>query len=287
MTHLLAIGHVARDEFSDGAWRLGGGALYGAVTAARLGRGVALLTRVGPAERDALAGICREEGIELHALPSLVTTTFAIVYETAGRKLTLRARARGIGRGDVPPDLKVDGAPSRSSGPAAVVLAPIAHELSTDLFASVPGTRVLAAQGLLREWSADGTVSPRRWAEAEPVLARSQAVAVVSDEDLGGDLSIAERWSAAAQVVVTLGERGACLYEGGAAHHVAGFAAREVVDPTGAGDAFAVALALALAEGQDLRAAVRYANAVASFAVEGAGIAGLADAARVDERLRA
>ena len=32
----LAIGHTARDEFPDGRWRLGGSALYGAATAAKL-----------------------------------------------------------------------------------------------------------------------------------------------------------------------------------------------------------------------------------------------------------
>lgn len=277
MTELLAIGHVARDELGDGEWRLGGGALYGAVTAARLGRSATLVTRVADAERGPLEELCRHEGVELHALPSLVTTTFAISYDDTGmRKLVLRARARAIAAGDLP---TID-------EPAAVLFASIAHELPGELFSAVGGrARVLAAQGFLREWSADGKVTPRVWADAEQVLAAANAIAVLSEEDLGGDASVAGGWSKVAPVVVTVGDRGACLYEAGAATPVAASRAERVVDAIGAGDAFAAALALALADGQGLHDAVRYANAVASFAVEGVGFAGLADSARVDERV--
>ena len=84
---------------------------------------------------------------------------------------------------------------------------------------------------------------------------------------------------------MTLAERGARVFEGGRTRDVPGFHVDEVVDQTGAGDAFAAGLALALADGQTLDGAVRYANAVASFAVEGLGTEGLGDAARVAGRL--
>jgi len=89
----LAIGHTARDEFPDGRWRLGGTALYGAATAAKLGAKVTLVTRAGPTELEVLDTLCTELGITLHALPSAVTTTFAFTYDAAGRR-TLRLRAR-------------------------------------------------------------------------------------------------------------------------------------------------------------------------------------------------
>ena len=59
----LAIGHTARDEFPDGRWRLGGSALYGAATAAKLGAAVTLVTRAGPNERGSLETLCDELGI--------------------------------------------------------------------------------------------------------------------------------------------------------------------------------------------------------------------------------
>ena len=47
--------------------------------------------------------------------------------------------------------------------------------------------------------------------------------------------------------------------------HIPGFAIPEVVDTTGAGDAFNAALAVALAEGRALREAARFANAAAAL----------------------
>jgi sugar/nucleoside kinase (ribokinase family) len=66
---------------------------------------------------------------------------------------------------------------------------------------------------------------------------------------------------------------------------VPAFHADKVVDPTGAGVAFAAGLAIALADGLSADVCGRYANAVASFAVEGVGMDGLADRAGVDARM--
>ncbi|HUG55454.1 MAG TPA: PfkB family carbohydrate kinase [Candidatus Limnocylindrales bacterium] len=274
---LLAIGHVTRDEVAgEEGWRLGGSAFYAAATAARLGAPAALLTRVGPAERPALEAACGRLGIALRALPSNVTTTFVISERDGRRHLRLRARARGIGLGDLPAEL---------AAPSAAVFASVAHELDRSLFAGFPGAvRVLAAQGYLREWAADGSVGPRRWDGADGVIARLHAL-VVSEEDVAADPGGPSAWARRCPVVVTRAERGALLLEGERSSHVPGHAPDRVVDPTGAGDAFAAALALALAGGRGLEDAARFASAAASFAVEGRGIEGLADRARVEARL--
>jgi sugar/nucleoside kinase (ribokinase family) len=275
----LAIGHVARDEFPDGSTRLGGTALYAAAAAARLGSPTALVTRVGPDQREELERCCAGLGIELHRLASHATTTFAFRWDEQGcRHLRLRARARGIAERDVPTELR---------GTPATVLGSIAHELADDLFRGSNGrVRVLAAQGHLRAWDADGTVHKTEWRDAEGRIAGLSAV-VFSEEDVEGDLALVEAWSRVTPVVLTLAERGARLYEGGRSEaEVAAFTPSRVVDATGAGDAFAAALAIALAEGSDLRAAMRFANAVASFCLEGPGIAGLATRADVERRLR-
>jgi sugar/nucleoside kinase (ribokinase family) len=278
MFDLVSVGHVARDEFEgEPEWRLGGTALYAAAAGARLGARVALLTRVGPNERDRLATRCHELGIELHALESEVTTTFAFRYVDGKRQLRLKARARGIGVEVVPPDLL---------SADAVVLASIAHELGSDfgiVFGGVP--RVLAAQGYLRTWDADGTIRRREWDDARSVLSVVN-VAVVSDEDIEGDLELARGWARTAPVIVTVAERGAILLRGGREVEVGGFPADEVVDQTGAGDAFCAGLALALADGDDLERAARFANAVASFAVEGVGTMALATREQVQARMQ-
>lgn len=278
MFDLVSVGHVARDEFEgEPEWRLGGTALYAAAAAARLGARVALLTRVGPIERERLAARCRELGIELHALESEATTTFAFRYVDGKRRLRLKARARGIGVQAVPPQLL---------GANAVVLASIAHELGSDfgtVFGGVP--RVLAAQGYLRTWEAGGAIRRREWDDAHSVLS-VVTVAVVSEEDIEGDFDLARGWARTAPVIVTIAERGAIVLRGGREVEVGGFPADKVVDQTGAGDAFCAGLALALADGDDLEVAARFANAVASFAVEGVGTLALASREQVEARMR-
>ena len=278
MFDLVAVGHAARDEFAgEAGWRLGGSAVYGAATAARLGARTALLTRAGPNERETLAERCADLGIELHALPSETTTTFAFRYVDGRRSLRLRSRARGIDAAALPPALRET---------RAVVLGSIAHELAPSLFdAFASASRVLVAQGYLRSWDADGTVRPRDWEDPQPILSRVDA-AVLSEEDLGGDLEVARRWAGTTAVIVTVAERGALAITRDGEIAVPGFAVPRVVDPTGAGDAFAAGLALALADGRELPDAVRYANAVASFAVEGRGTEALATREQVEARLR-
>jgi sugar/nucleoside kinase (ribokinase family) len=270
----LAIGHTARDEFPDGRWRLGGTALYGAATAAKLGARVTLVTRAGPTEYLVLDTLCQELGIALHALPSDVTTTFAFTYDAAGhRTLRLRARAAPITRAEVGRAVRT---------PRAVLLASIAGELDDSLFAPWSGAkRVLAAQGLLRSFGADGTVVATPWADYARLLPKVDAV-VVSEEDHAGYSA----WLPFTTVVVTEAERGAALHARGRTDHVPAFGVAEVIDQTGAGDAFAASLALGLAEGLTMIEAATFASAAASFAVEGLGMSRLADRARVRDRMR-
>lgn len=72
--------------------------------------------------------------------------------------------------------------------------------------------------------------------------------------------------------VITLGEQGAVFAEDGPPVHVPAFEA-DVVDSTGAGDAFCAALAFALATGLAVRDAVVFGNAAGSLAVRTLGAA--------------
>lgn len=73
--------------------------------------------------------------------------------------------------------------------------------------------------------------------------------------------------------IVTLGERGALLHGRGVSEHVAAFHAGEVVETTGAGDAFNGAFAVALGEGRTPVEAVRFGCAAASISVTRPGAA--------------
>jgi ribokinase len=86
-----------------------------------------------------------------------------------------------------------------------------------------------------------------------------------------GDLEGAERAArrlcelGARAAIVTLGERGALVYDGRVTHVPA--LSVEAVDATAAGDAFCGGLAVALARRESLVAAARFATAVAALAV--------------------
>lgn len=67
-------------------------------------------------------------------------------------------------------------------------------------------------------------------------------------------------------VIVTLGERGALLVTNDTVEHVVPITV-SAVDPTGAGDAFIGSLAVFLGEGMVLRDAIRRANAIAALSV--------------------
>ncbi len=74
------------------------------------------------------------------------------------------------------------------------------------------------------------------------------------------------------KAVVTLGAQGAQIVSGGEGAVIPTYAV-DVVDTTGAGDAFNAGLAVALAEGKPLPEAVRFANAAAALSVTKSGAA--------------
>jgi sugar/nucleoside kinase (ribokinase family) len=92
-------------------------------------------------------------------------------------------------------------------------------------------------------------------------------------------------------VVVKRGEHGALLVDGDGWFFAPGYPLGEVVDPTGAGDAFAGAFLGSLAEtstseSSALRRAVVYGSVAASFTVEALGVNRLADLTRDEVNAR-
>lgn len=77
----------------------------------------------------------------------------------------------------------------------------------------------------------------------------------------------------AGAAIITLGEQGALFHDGTRTVHVPALNAGPVVETTGAGDAFNGGLAVALAEGQDPVAAVRFGCATAAISVTRPGTA--------------
>jgi len=268
----LIIGTVTRD-LVPGGFRIGGTGAYAALAARALGCRVAILTSAG----DDLPLATYLDGIELRVVPAAQSTVFENIYTPAGRRQYLRSTAAHLTAADVPPAWRK----------ARIVhLGPLAQDLDPALVDLFPSETLVGVtpQGWLRQWDGAGLVSRREWLEAPRILARADAM-VLSLEDVGNDETILHRYLSMARLaVVTRGWRGATVFQQG---HGASYPAFQVaeVDPTGAGDVFAAAFFVGLAETGDSAQAARFANAAASFAIEGEGVSTIACRAAVEERL--
>ncbi len=277
----LTIGHITHDRTQTGI-RLGGTVSYAAVAVQRLGRRPAILTRgslegVSEPLHQPVAGEDRRDGepnaIEMLVLPSPVSTTFTNIYRDGRRIQVIEAVADPI----YPEDLPLDWA-----GAPIVLLGPIAHELPDAWATAFPHALVgISAQGWLRTWDDAGHVSSKRW-DSAPEFLRGGDALFLSRDDVGGDDEyLATLAGESRLMVVTDGWRGSTVYCQGQVRTIPPRPAREV-DPTGAGDVFAAAFMVRLAETGDPYEAALFANIVASFSVEAAGMENIPQRAQVE-----
>ena len=77
------------------------------------------------------------------------------------------------------------------------------------------------------------------------------------------------------QVIIKCGKKGARLYSGHSVDTIGVFPVKNVVDPTGAGDAFGGGLAAAVAHDESIQEAIINGSALASLCIEGFGIESL------------
>lgn len=285
---------------------MGGTVFYAAVAARRLGRQPSIITAFGPDLRPPP----ELQPIPVIRAPSDATTTFELVEETDARRLWLRRRASDIGPQDIPPDWH---------HAAIVHLAPVCGELRAPIFDCLTAEMLVATlQGWLRGYGADGLVSPSSDALAQLPLERLSA-AVLSVEDLGasgrvlspraepgaGDkrprygrtvgapgqltkraLEAVDLLRARVPVVVlTRGAEGSTLYRDGGSVEVQPWPAT-AVDTVGAGDVYATAFFVRLAETGDPVASAQFASCAAAISTEGPGSSRIPDRAEVDRWLR-
>jgi sugar/nucleoside kinase (ribokinase family) len=268
----LVIGHLTKDLGEEG-YTLGGTAIYSALTARNLGRRVAVVTSAGPdIELELL------EGVDLLCHPSPTTTTFRNIYRGERRSQILYHRASPIG---------VDAVPLEWRDLPIVHLGPVAQELGEEMVWLFPHSLLcLTPQGWLRRWDEEGRIHPQRWEGAEKVLP-SVDLLIVSEEDMRGEAASLRQYLHLPRIsVVTQGAQGATLYHKGKSHHFPAPQARSV-DPTGAGDIFAAAFLVRLAETGNPHIATRFANAAASLSIERTALSGIPTRAEVEERLEA
>jgi ribokinase len=265
----------------------GGKGANQAVAAARLGARVAFLGKVGADARgQALLDRLRAEGIETSGVlrqPGAVTGVALVMVDAQGEKQIMTAPganhllgAEEIARAseliararvallqlELPlPAVEAAARLSRAAG-AVVVLDPAPpRELPEELLRDVHVLRPNAAEAeVLTGVRVEDAASARR--AAENLLRRGVGTVVVGAP--GGNLLLSpelELWLPHLQV--------------------------QAVDATGAGDAFAAALAASLARGEGLAYGARFANAAAALKTTRLGAqAGLPQRAEVEQLLR-
>jgi sugar/nucleoside kinase (ribokinase family) len=272
MPRFLSIGHVTRDA-RPGGDVLGGSVSFGALTAARLGWEVAILTSAGPdfePEKEM-------PGVTAFVRRGATTTRFVNTYDEDGtRHQVVTSRADPI---DLEP------LPDEWREPDALLLAPVAGELVGFSTASLSAGAVGAvAQGWLREIDAGGDVSPREWSDAARDLLGVHVV-FLSEQDLpNADAGARELLRHVPMVALTRGWRGLSLLTREGEHEVPSLPRTEV-DPTGAGDVFSAAFLVGYHESGDPLEAAAFGACAASCAVEGVGAESLGDRAEIQARL--
>jgi hypothetical protein len=269
--NLLIAGHIAKDITVDG-WRAGGGVLYAAAQARRLGIKVGVVTACS-AELDPASLVA---GVDWHVLPSESTTTFENVYRDGIRQQRLLALGRSIGIADLPEPWL--------DAPLAL-LTPLFHEIDSGIAAalSARGSYVgLGAQGWLRRLDGD-RVRPVAFESSPAWLAGD--VVFLSAEDVTQPEAVAVWRERVPIVVLTRGSRGCTLWDERGRHDLSAAPVREV-DPTGAGDVFAAAFLVKHSEERDALKAAGFAAAASALAVRGEGISTIAGRDEIEALLK-
>jgi 1D-myo-inositol 3-kinase len=271
----VVIGHICQDLLPDGSFGLGGSVSYAATTALRMGWRVGVVTSAGP-DLDLTPVL---PGAQIVCHRAEVTTVFENIYQDGTRRQVLHQRADVITCEHIP--LSWRSAP-------LVYLGSIDQEIEPAIFHCFADETLICVmpQGFFRRWDEEGHISFTQWAPSEAVLRRIN-VLVLSELDVPDPEGLVRDWGRFVRnIVVTHAERGATVYQGRERCHYPARPAQEV-DPTGAGDVFAAAFLLRLAETGDPCQAARFANVVASFSVEGPGVAGIPFRQQVEAYLNA
>jgi 1D-myo-inositol 3-kinase len=267
------VGHVTADVMADGSRRPGGSAFYAALQAARLGARALIVTSGVRAEIELLLEPYAAE-LELHVLDADRTTTLQTWTDAGGRSQRMLEWAGEIGN-EISLDTQV------------AHLAPVARETPTSWLGRSRFVGI-TPQGLVRDWSAeDGRVMPRA---LDPALLPARCDAIVfSDSERESCASLLDPARGSAPLVaVTAAARPTELHlPDGELARVEVPRVEAICDDIGAGDVFAAAFFLALADGAAPVAAATFANAAAAVRIGGSGPAAIGDRAAIEARAAA
>lgn len=274
------VGHVTVDVMADGSRRPGGGAFYSALQAARLGWRARIVTRGVPAEIERLlAPYAAELEVEVAQAPH--TTTLATTTADGVRSQRLLAWA-----GEMGANVSVD--------TAILHVTPVARETGARWRGRADFVG-LTPQGLVRTWSQLGAPIVAHALDRALLPARCDAIVISSAERESCAALLAqpgERVDSAGAdrpllaVTDAAGPTELYLADGERAQ-VQVPAVADARDDIGAGDVFAAAFFVALAEGSSPEEAAAFANAAAAVRIAASGPAAIGGRAAIEARANA
>ncbi|MEJ7837193.1 MAG: PfkB family carbohydrate kinase [Thermomicrobiales bacterium] len=283
----LVVGHICADLQSDGSVVLGGTALYSAITAARLGARVAVLTRgvygaeVAGMTIPSIESALSEEiasKISIVVQQAEIPTTFINVYKADRRVQTLPHWAGPI-------DLR--GLPPHWRNANVVHLGPIADEVDPRQASGLTSQFVGATpQGWMRDWprGKGGPVKNIPLRLPAELLSRLDCV-IVSIEEISQSRDVVEKVGARRLGVVTMDRNGARIIAGGKTVELGGYKVK-VKDATGAGDVFAAGFFMKASDRTiSAETAGKFANAVAALSLQEVGSIDIPTVAQVEKLL--
>jgi sugar/nucleoside kinase (ribokinase family) len=287
---VVVVGSATRDidPGDPRGWRMGGGVTYGALACARLGLRTAALIGLDQQAVDAHElDLLEDAGVDLRRVLLPSGPVFENVELPGGRVQTCLSTASPV---------PVEALPEAWRAARSWLLAPVAGEVP-DAWADVPSDDAVVLfgwQGVLRDLVAGQRVT-RRPPEPSPLLARSD-IAGVSRQDVPRSLAVTDllrMLRPGARLLLTAGARGGALLHLDDEGRVRGrsyppIAARDEIDPVGAGDAtLAGILAGRLLLGGDVAWEGRAAHLAAlagSLTVEGVGLPAVPTSHAIRER---
>jgi 1D-myo-inositol 3-kinase len=273
----VTVGHVTVDVLADGSRRPGGSAFYSALQAARLGCRTLILTRGVRAEIELLLEPFLGE-LALEVIEAPRTTTLETLGAGVAREQRLLAWAGEIAAADV--DVEA----------AIVHFAPIARETPAGLRGSA-GFVGVTPQGLVREWprgggrvvacTLDRSLLPER--RDALVLSASERESCAALLRPGADAG-ARGGDAIIAVTAGAGPTELHLRDGALVEAAVPRVAR-MRDDLGAGDVFAAAFFVALADGAAPIEAASFANAAAAVRIAGEGPRAIGARTSIERRM--
>jgi sugar/nucleoside kinase (ribokinase family) len=268
------VGHVTIDEIGDGSHRPGGSAFYSALQAARLGARTLIITRGVASEIEELLAPYAGE-LEVQVLNAQETT----VLRTSGSG---QARCQRVlaWAGPIPDGVEVQS--------TVLHLAPVARE-SPSRWSGRADFVGLTPQGLARKWAGIGEEVVLAAPDLPAIaVADSCDALVLSAVESYRCAALLDRASAAGALVVVTSEGGpnALRLPDGSTLEVPVPTLTGSREDLGAGDVYAAALFLSLAEGHTPPQAARFANAAAAVRMLGHGAQAIGDRGAIEARLR-